>query len=190
MTARTGMETLLLELRGLVNAGTSDYTIGTISYWSDDHLQTVLDRNRVDIYRHETEPILSYNNGTVEYKEYQIGYGHLEQGTSYFKVETAAGVTVGTANYTPDYNTGLLTFTADQGGTAYMFSGRSYDINKAAAEIWRQKGAYYATQFDISSDNHSLRRSQIMKQCIEMASFYEAKATTGGNTELYRSDTL
>jgi hypothetical protein len=183
------MSTLLLELRGMTNSSTSDYTIGTVSYWSDDHLQTVLDRNRVDLYRSDTEPISSYNNGTVEYKLYNIGYGHLEQGTDYFEIENSAGTTVGTANYTPDYNTGLVTFTADQGGTAYLFTGRSYDIYKAAAEIWRQKGAYFATQFDISSDNHSMRRSQIMKQCIDMASFYEAKATTGGNTELVRSDT-
>lgn len=189
MTARDGMSTLLLELRGLANSGTADYTIGTASYWSDDHLQTILDRNRVDLYRHPTEAILSYDDGDVEYKEYHIGYGHLEQGTAYFKVENSAGTTVGTSNYTADYNTGVLAFSEDQGGTAYLFSGRSYDIYKAAAEVWRQKAAYFATQFDISSDNHSMRRSQIVKQCFEMASFYEAQATTGGNTELIRSDT-
>jgi len=42
--ARTGMTTLIDTLRGYTDAGSSDYTVGTLTYWSDNEMREE-DRN-------------------------------------------------------------------------------------------------------------------------------------------------
>ena len=36
--ARSGMSDLIAQVRGYANAGTADFTLGTVVYWSDDHI--------------------------------------------------------------------------------------------------------------------------------------------------------
>ena len=45
MALRTGMTNLVARVRALTGAGTAEYTAGTVTYWTDDHLQTILDAN-------------------------------------------------------------------------------------------------------------------------------------------------
>ena len=122
--------------------------------------------------------------------EYQSQYRNFEQtdgGSAIFIVEEADGDNQSTANWSADYIRGLVTFTADTSGTAYFVSGRSYDLNAAAADIWRQKAAYYAQAYDVKTDNQALTRSQLMKHCVTMADYYES---LGGpqTVYMYRSD--
>jgi hypothetical protein len=111
-------------------------------------------------------------------------------GTAVFYIENGSNEQVGTANYSVDYRRGAVTFTADQGGTTHMMTARSYDPDAAAAEIWKMKAAQYATSFDFSTDNHSIKRGDVMKRCMDMAQFYESRSKSGGFnvTTLYRSD--
>lgn len=179
MTARTGMATIILELRGLTDAGTADFTVGTVSYWSDDHLQTILDRRVRLVEQMTLTPIPRYDNtgGTLQYFEYRSAVGNLESGTPpVFKITDGAGGTVGTANYSADYTNGIFTFTSDQGGSTRELTGRSYDLYQAAADVYRQKAAKAAAYFDFSTDNHSIKRGALMKQFIEMANYYESMA--------------
>ena len=46
MTVRDTMAELIADLRALTDAGTSDYTVGGVSYWSDQQLQDALDGRR------------------------------------------------------------------------------------------------------------------------------------------------
>ena len=46
---RSTMTDLVNELREMTSAGTADYTLGTITYWSDDDLQGDLDVNRFEV---------------------------------------------------------------------------------------------------------------------------------------------
>jgi hypothetical protein len=54
-------------------------------------------------------------------------------------------------------------------------TGRSYNVNLAAADVWRKKAAHYATAYDVSTDNHSLKRSQLIQHCQVMAREFEAR---------------
>ena len=45
MALRTGMTNLVARVRALTGAGTAEYTAGSVTYWTDDHLQTILDSN-------------------------------------------------------------------------------------------------------------------------------------------------
>ena len=190
MTARDGMADLILNLRGLTDAGTGDFTIGTISYFSDDHLQANLDRFRTDFIEDELYPVQQTLNGSAIYKEYRAHYTNLEtvaSGTTIFNLSDAVGSNVATTLWTADYTNGIVTFASDQGGTSYNLSGRSYDLNAAAGAVWRLKAANAAKMFDFSTDNHSLKRSQFMQSCIQMAEMDEGMASPTV-VELYRGD--
>lgn len=195
MTARTGMADLISQVRGLAYVGTADFTVGTVSYWSDDQIQQSLDRHRINIYQEalEPRPVLGTAND-YQYYEYHARLGNLESGTiagsAVFIVQQYNGGSAPT--YTPDYNTGIITFTADTEGTAYMLSARSYDLNAAAADIWRGKAAFASQYFDFSTDNHSIKKSQFYTQCLEMASYFSGISQTQSFnvTTMYRSDVV
>lgn len=175
--SRSTLADLITLLRGMTDAAESQYTIGVQSYWTGDHIQTVLDRHRQDIYHEQLFSVEKWvGGGTVQWLEYQSRYRNFEAtdgGTAVFEIENGVGTNVGTASYSADYARGRVTFTSDQGGTVYYLTGRSYDINAAAADIWRQKAAHYAAAYDIRTDNHGLTRSQLMKQALEMADIYD-----------------
>ena len=190
MTAREGMTDLITSLRGMTNAGTADYTIGTTVYWSDDQLQAKLDAHRLDFYDASLSAV-------QDYKTYRAPYRNLEGGTVNFILKDAVGNTAGTADYTADYMNRVVTFAADQAGKSWYLTGRSYDIYAAAADVWRSKAAHASeTSFDFSTDNHSIKGSNIPAQCLKMADYYEHQSMIsslsidGGNTIIIeRSDT-
>jgi hypothetical protein len=173
------MATIILELRGMTDAGTADFTAGTVTYWTDDHLQTILDRN---VRLMERTPLVAFprydsTGGTLQYFEYRSTYGNIESGTPpVFGLSDGSGSAVGTSGYTADYTQGVFTFTADQGGTSYYLTGRSYDLNMAAGAVYRQKAAKAASYFDFSTDNHSVKRSALVKQYLSMAEYYESQS--------------
>ena len=197
MTVRSGMNTLIRELRRMTNAGLDDYTIADETYWSDSHLQDALDGHRMDFYGAELPCITAMEGGLVVYKTYRAPYRNLEGGTVNFLLVDFQGTPAGTADYTADYTTGTVTFTADQAAKQWWLTGRAYDIYAAAADVWRMKAAHASTtQFDFSTDNHSVKGSNIPMQCLKMADYYEKQSlmsslrVTGGNSVIIeRSDT-
>ncbi|MHB0968104.1 MAG: hypothetical protein ACYC36_16835 [Bellilinea sp.] len=197
MTARTGMTDLIASLRGMTNAGTADYSVGTTAYWSDDQLQAKLDAHRLDFYSAELTHITAMEGGAVVYKTYRAPYRNLEGGTVNFLLVDFQGTPAGTADYTADYTTGTVTFTADQAAKQWWLTGRSYDIYAAAADVWRMKAAHASeTSYDFSTDNHSIKGSNIPMQCLKMADYYEKqsmmsslKVTGGHSVIMERSDT-
>lgn len=174
--ARTGMTTLIGTMRSLCNAGTNDYTLGTATHWSDDHIQTVLDRYKTTIVEEELFEIQNQiGGGSVEYKIFQSRYGNLEEtsgGTSIFTIEDSAGAIIGTSNYSVDYANGIVTFGANQQGSSRYLTGYSYDIYSAAADIYRMKAGVYAESVDWKTDNMSVNRGDAIKQCLKMADYY------------------
>lgn len=177
MTARTGMADLISQVRGMTYAGTADFTLGTVNYWSDDHIQRSLDKYRRDLYQVELEqwPTLG-TAGTYTYTEYRSPYGNLESGTAVFNLQQTNGGTA-PAN-TPDYATGIITFTADTGGLDYMLTARTYDLEAAAADVWRGKAANAAQYFDFKTDNHDIKKSQFHQHCLEMAAYFSQQSST------------
>jgi hypothetical protein len=171
------MSALIEELRGMTEAGTSEYTVGTTLYWSDNAMQDVLDNHRQDL-RFQSMQTIPFQGagGTLTYLEYTSPFGALEQttgGTSIFYVQDSTGATLGTALWSMDYRRGVLTFVNNTLGTAIYFTGRTYDLNAAAAEIWQKKAAHYApSTFDFSTDNHSIKRSQVYDHAIAQAKFF------------------
>lgn len=166
----------------MVNAGTADYTIAGTSYWTDDQLQDVLDQHRNDFRETLTIKTSYAGAGTTEYTNYYFftndGYAveEADSGSDAWRVETSNGAEIGTANYTANYQAGHLLFSADQGGSVYILRGRRFDMNRAASVLCKRIAAAYATQYDVSSDNHDLKRSQKVKQYTDLANLYASMA--------------
>lgn len=174
--ARAGMSDLITELRGMTDAGTADYAIGTVNYWSDDHIQTVLDSHRTDINHYRIEATSTINSSNVtEYKDFYTPFTFLESGTITY-IQEGTGAVVGTADYTVDYFNGKITFTNDTAGSILHLTTRSFDMNMAAADVWKRKASNAARMFDFSTDNHSVKRGTFMKNCMDMAAQFSAMA--------------
>jgi len=174
MTVRDTMTELISDLRALTDAGVSDYTVGGMTYWSDQQLQDVLDGRCVALRFVEMEAQSDYANGAYTYTEYTLPVGNIEGGTA-LSVLDNAGSAIGTALWSFDRNRGVVTFTADTAGASRFVTGRSYNVNLAAADVWRKKASHYAAAYDVSTDNHSLKRSQLIQHCQAMAREFEAR---------------
>lgn len=192
--ARSGLSNLITELRGMTEAGTADYTVSGSTYWSDDHLQDVLDIHRTDIVFEQLSMYpTQVSGGSLSYKDYRSSHGYLETttgGTAVLYLQDATGETIGTSNYTPDYRRGVFAFSTDQRGSVYYLTGASYDLQASAADVWRRKAAHVApTSFDFSTDNHSVSRSQVYQHCLEMANYFEGRSGDAVQTiPMFRSD--
>lgn len=190
MAARATMADLIETLRGMTDAGTADYNVGTAVFWDDDQLQKVLDRHQARVNREPLTPAPFYNGGTPTYLEYASGYQNFEAtagGTALFVVEDSTGLDAGTALWSADYANGVVTFLANTQGTAYFLTARSYNLNAAAADAWRMKAAQAAKRFSFSTDNHSVQANQVYEHCMEQAQYYGGLSGLSVTT-LYRSD--
>lgn len=180
MAARSTMAPLITELRRRVDeSGTAD--------WSDDQLQDVLDRNRDDVRREGLRGESEYSGGSVVYFDYYWHCGpwveHADGGTVW-RLEDSAGSAIGTALYTPEYGAKHLRFAANTGGSAYFLTYRAFDLDRAAADVWDDKAASVASRFDIKTDNHDLKRSQLAAQYRAMAADYRRRAGPRVSTRL------
>jgi hypothetical protein len=184
------MVDLIRDLRTLTEAGRDDYVVDSVTYWQDDHLQRILDNHRTDMKWYEMTAI---EEGDGSYLDYSIGYGNIEAttgGTAIFIVQDLNGAAVTSPSYSVDYQRGVVTFSSDTTGTLYWVTGRSYDLNAAAAEVWEKKLAHYARAIDFSTDGHNIRREQLYQHAKEMVDKYLQKGSGGfGSMDMMRSDT-
>jgi len=192
--ARDTMARLISEVRTMTGAPANAYGAGTATAWSDDLVQDILDRHRRDVVRLDLtpEPRL-VGGGTLNYFDYRAPYGQWEAtssgGSATFVVRDSLGAVQGTALWSADYARGLVTFAANQGGTAYALTGAVFDLYGAAAEVLRQWATREARAYDFSEDGQSFRRSQKREGLLAMARDYERKAWAVSGA-LVRSDVV
>lgn len=177
---RDGMSNAVQELRRRCDAGTAEFMAGTVTYYSDDHLLATLDRHRSDLRRQHLRMEPTYSGGQVVYQDYYWERGdwieEAASGAAAWVVEDSAGSAVGTAGYSVNYSAKHLRFSADTTGIAYLLSYRTYDLDRAAAEVWEDKAAHVADRFDVKTDNHDLKRSQLRQSYLAMAANFRRRA--------------
>ena len=179
--ARTGMQTLIDTVRGYANAAPDEWEVSTdssiVTYWSDDEIQRVLDRHKQEYIHELMDAQPTYESGSSVYKRYLLGVANVESGTAVFKVEDVSGTVSG---YTADYTRGIVTFSTDQSGKSFYWSGFAYDLYAAAADIWRMKASHVAGLVDFSTDGHSIKRSQQAQQYLNMSQYYQSRSASEG----------
>lgn len=174
--ARAGMSHLITQVRAGASLGTADYSIAGVTYWTDDQIQTELDRTQRVFKNKIVEGLVEVTTGgTAQYFDYPLPYNAVEgTATNWTLLATDGGTAPG---YTVDFYARLITFSADTEGSAYMLSGATYNVNAAISNIWAMKAAQLAAGgFDWSSDNHSVKASQQIKNYNDMAQYYRNNA--------------
>ena len=171
MAVRTGMSHLITIVREWASAGTADY--------DDDKIQQVLDRHRAD-FRFQPLAVRPYQAvNDTRYQDYYYPQRYVEAatgGSEVWRVQDSTGATMGTANYTVNYDAQHVFFSADQEGSARYLTGRAYDVHRATADVWRMKAADVADRFDVKTDNHDLKRSQLQDKYLKQAEHFERQA--------------
>jgi len=185
MTARITMAALINKLRGMTDTTANDYTVGTITYWTDDQLEDELDLHQMYVNFLSMVEIPSTGASlAITYTRYETGLTDWENTPT---IQDENGTTIADTEYTFDQNTGVIIFDSDTTGLSRYITGYVYNVERAAAGIWRKKAAHSASGFDFTTDNHSVKRSQVSIQYLDMARFYEKQA--GSNTvSIYRGD--
>lgn len=174
--ARAGMANLIQSVRELSNAGTADMTVGTVTYFSDDHLQGYLDKYRITIKDQPLQAIPDDNGTTVQYLEYFIpeplAWFEESGADSGWALRTADG----TVSPTINYEARIVTFSSDTAGSTIYLDCRVYDVYQAAADVLDRKADYEALNVDWSSDNHSVKASQVSASYRKIAASYRSKS--------------
>ena len=197
MTVRVGMENIIRRLRHLGQAGMEEYKIVDEVYWSDQHLQDILDNSRKRVIEHALTVEADYVGGAYEYKRYVLPLDPRSMavegtagGTAVFRVADSTGATAtGYAWAEADHS---ATFTADTAGSAYYLSGYAYDLNKAARELWLMKASHAYSAINFSADGHRFDRAQVYEHCMQMVMFYDKQGGSGvglSTSKVRRTDT-
>lgn len=183
MATRDGMNELIMRLRGMCAAAEDEYSVYDVTYWTDEQLQDALDAERVDVKREALISRPDYGaGGTVTYRDYYFHYADVEDaatGAEAWLLQDASGSTVAGSAYVVNERARHIRFAADTGGSAYRLSYRAFDLNRAAAVVWEQKAGHVASRFDIATDNHDMKRSQLYKQYRDRAAEYRQRAGAG-----------
>ncbi len=187
-TARSGMADLIAQLRGMCNAGVNDYTIAGVPYWSDAQLQTILDTHRLDVYEKQIYPVDEMLSGSPSTTRYYLGDHHIESGTVFWVQDAIGNRKTETTDYSVDYSLGLVTFTTDTKATDYYATYRSYDLNLAAADVWKSIAAHCASMFSFSAGGQNVSKSDLIAHALQMASYYSQQAGPH-SISIDRSDT-
>lgn len=136
---RDTMADLITRLRRMIGDRAGDGET-----WHDTDLQEALDSHRRDLYRVGLHAFPQHSGTAIDYLEYRSEHGDWERtdgGSAIFVLEDWAGNNSGTANWSADYQRGIVTFGANQSGTAYYLTGRIYDLAGAAADVLEEWNA-------------------------------------------------
>ena len=66
----------------------------------------------------------------------------------------------------------------------------TYDINAAAADIWNEKAAQLAQDYDVKADGSDLKRAQAYAHMTERAEYYGARRVIGTIGQVISPDDL
>ena len=158
-----------------------DFALAGVNYFSDDHLEDALDDNVTAIEDLQLTWIKdTVGGGTVEWHRALPGtWRNFEEatgGTTVWVIRDGPGAVQGTVGYTVNYHTGEIRFAADQGGSVYYLTARSYDLNSAAADVWKRKQSYYQNWYEFASDKQRFARQQAFQHALTMEAQYRAQA--------------
>ena len=182
MAARAGMSDLNAHVRQLANAGTADATLGDTTYWTDDQLQSNLDRYQTQYRQMALVPQPAYANGNTLYLDYTFPEQEWIERSgedSGWVMRDADGTAIA-SGYAINYDARRITFDADTLGSAYYLDYRAYDLYAAVADVWERKAAFVSANVDWSSDNHRVSASQEPKFYEERVMYFRNKSEAHG----------
>ena len=175
MSIRVGMADLVARLRTATNASDNDHTILSQTFFSDDMLQARLDNYQETDLGLVLVPCPRFIDGAYVYLDYVVP-AHISYDfegpapDSHWRAYNSLGTAyVLDTDYTLNLAAGRLTFTQDLAGAFVYLDCQTYNVHRAAADVWREKAAFAATESNWQSDNHRIEAAAVFEHCMELA---------------------
>jgi hypothetical protein len=152
-------------------------------YWTDDQIQDELDKNREDFSELELTPMEQVNpvNRYIRWYAFYANWGMWEadyqlqdHSWQWIRADQA------------DLLLGRWFFKTSQFLPVFV-TGKSYDVNSAAANLLDAWSASFMTAYDVSTDLQRFSRSQIFKNMQCLACIYRRQGRIS-EIRTYRSD--
>lgn len=171
------MAALVNKVRDLVNDQTQ-------ASWTDEQIETALDRVRVRATYHRLAQEPTKTASTTTYLAYTAPYGDWET-TAVLSDSQYNTLTPDTA----DYDNGRWEFLTEPDWPVYL-TGYSYDVYGAAADLLERNLTGLAGEYDFSADGGSYSRSQKFDQLQALIQRYRTLSRMGGvhSVPMMRSD--
>jgi hypothetical protein len=176
---------------------------GGSQHFADQDIQDTLDSVRDDVWYELLAPALTIVNSAGTGNTVGTIWADYYSRFQWWETDVALqGNNTGTSQswvvLTPvasDYITGHWQFELNNFTTATVpgqfppvfITGKTYDLNAAAAELCDYWASTYQTAFDFTSDGQSFKRSQAVNQLRESAKAYRKRARVR-SARAYRSD--
>lgn len=174
-TIRSG----ILRLRELTEAAFDDEFHGVL-YWSDEQLQTILDRFSTYVPRFPLRSFRVLENGVWQTRVKSFSVDH------FLAIEEMAAVYdengfAYTGEHTIDYTRRLVFFGDSFTDTEAMYSIELtwYDLTRAAADVWRMKAGQRADYIQMQAGTHKSMFQQEYEHCLERQRYFESLTWTG-----------
>jgi hypothetical protein len=162
------------------SAGASITIEYTSSQFTNAEMQDVLDANVTHVEERDLDWLPDLiAGGTTVYHRAALGYRDWEEpesGTIYWRVTDSTGAIQGTSGYTLDATVGQVRFAANQAGSAYYVTGRSYDVYGAAADVWLRRQSILSDWYQFSADGASYARQQAFDHAVKMEAQMRSRA--------------
>lgn len=195
MAVREGMQWLIAKLR--LSTETVDNPADNDNFYTDEELQTQLDNTSTTFTGTPLFPLKELLAGNqYVYLDFvwspEIGrfieMPLLNYSDSQFQVQKTDGTYMHYGiDYTIDLATPKITFNGDQQGQSFLLNARTFNLNRAAAEVWLLKAGRRADLYHVRVDNHTLYQDEMWKHCMEQYKLYAGRAGAG-YTRLVRLD--
>lgn len=176
MSVRTGMVSLIAELRGLTDTALNQYQVGGVDYWTGEHLQDVL-----DLYAQDLNDVLLSATPLIYSGAYQFRRFYLPKGIpKWLESDTIQLINDSGYTFTIPYShspaKGLFEFQSNvASGVAYI-RATSYNMYMAAAHVWDMKAAHTVQLVEFRAGTTQIKENQEHEHCLKMARFFKSKA--------------
>ena len=162
------MTTLIDRLRMLIND-----PAGSDETFTDDDLQGFLDAARLDVFGELLSSVPELVAGATLYRAHMSQYAAWESDAA---LVDGAGATLTPTSSDP--LVGRWDFTAGQVPPVYL-SGKTFDLNGAAAAVLEAWAARVALAYDFSADGASYSRSQMAANLRAQAATFRRNGRVG-----------
>lgn len=168
---------LIRQLRQLVGAGTAEYTINAVAYWTDEQLEAALDANRLRHDLARVDPVwdIDETGQHVVLRGHVLAAGVFEPG-QFGALKTREGVLLD--GWTVD-DRGLVEYGQDLAAQVVYWTGWTYDLHAAAASVLDSWAAAVKLHYDVSTDGQAMSRSQKLKHLTELAKDHRRRQLPG-----------
>lgn len=172
--AADGTTTLVDRLRGMVGAGSGEYTIEGVSYWTGPQLARLLLSHRV--YWHDREVLRLETldaQGVMEVRKGWLVVNGTIDPADPGTIRSMGGSVTG---WTVSEDGQVLFDTPVQALGTLRWSGFTYDLAAAAADALESWASAVQLHYDVTTDGQSMSRSQKHSQLLKQAAGWRARS--------------